>query len=158
MKKLLSIALLAASATGCSTINGNATQQYVFDSEPCCATVTVKNKYGAIVHKDTTPTTVTLSNSDGYFSGQDYSFQYDLVGHEPIKDQFNRRVNGTYAVGNLLLGGIIGWLIVDPITGAMWFQEPPYQHGTVGDRRSSPSGFGPGTVFVKMKPIDSQGK
>lgn len=30
------------------------------------------------------------------------------------------KVNGWYIGGNLLFGGVIGWLIVDPATGAMW--------------------------------------
>jgi hypothetical protein len=29
------------------------------------------------------------------------------------------RINGWY-VGNIVFGGLIGWLIVDPLTGAMW--------------------------------------
>ena len=30
------------------------------------------------------------------------------------------KANGWYIGGNILLGGLIGWLIVDPATGAMW--------------------------------------
>ncbi|MEP6879751.1 MAG: hypothetical protein ABI865_12980, partial [Nitrosospira sp.] len=30
------------------------------------------------------------------------------------------KVNGWYIGGNLLFGGILGWLIIDPATGAMW--------------------------------------
>ena len=30
------------------------------------------------------------------------------------------RLNGWYIGGNLIFGGLIGWLIVDPATGAMW--------------------------------------
>lgn len=29
-----------------------------------------------------------------------------------------------YAVGNLFIGGLVGWLIVDPATGAMWTLDP----------------------------------
>jgi hypothetical protein len=30
------------------------------------------------------------------------------------------RLNGWYIGGNLVFGGLVGWLIVDPLTGAMW--------------------------------------
>jgi len=33
-------------------------------------------------------------------------------------------VGGWYIAGNILVGGLIGWFIVDPITGAMWNLEP----------------------------------
>lgn len=31
---------------------------------------------------------------------------------------------GWYIAGNLLVGGILGWLIVDPLSGAMWTLSP----------------------------------
>jgi hypothetical protein len=34
-----------------------------------------------------------------------------------------RSVNGWY-VGNVIFGGLVGFLIVDPLTGAMWVLEP----------------------------------
>lgn len=33
-------------------------------------------------------------------------------------------MNGWYLAGNILLGGLIGWIIVDPITGGMWTLSP----------------------------------
>jgi len=29
-----------------------------------------------------------------------------------------------YLAGNIVFGGIAGWLIVDPLTGAMWRLSP----------------------------------
>jgi hypothetical protein len=35
-------------------------------------------------------------------------------------------VDGWYVAGNLFLGGLIGWLVIDPASGAMWKIDPEY--------------------------------
>ena len=41
-------------------------------------------------------------------------------GYVPYSAKIERGVDGWYILGNLFFGGLIGWLIVDPATGAMW--------------------------------------
>ena len=69
-----------------------------------------------------TPTTVTLDRGAGYFRKQTYRVEFEMNG---AKDSVNieARLNGWY-IGNFLIGGIIGFLIVDPLTGAMWDLSP----------------------------------
>jgi hypothetical protein len=43
------------------------------------------------------------------------------------------RINGWY-VGNIVFGGLIGWLIVDPLTGAMWALDAEHVNGTLAER------------------------
>ena len=43
------------------------------------------------------------------------------------------RINGWY-VGNIVFGGFIGWLIVDPLTGAMWTLDTEHVSGTFAER------------------------
>jgi hypothetical protein len=63
--------------------------------------------------------TITLNSSDGFFSAARYTFQFEKEGCNPTTTTLSAGINGWY-FGNLLFGGLIGFLIVDPATGAMW--------------------------------------
>jgi hypothetical protein len=71
------------------------------------------------VCRGTTPASVTLDASAGYFDGQKYTVTFSKDGYDPTTVQIDSRINGWY-VGNIVFGRFIGWLIVDPLTGAMW--------------------------------------
>jgi hypothetical protein len=43
-----------------------------------------------------------------------------MTGYDSHTAAIRRGVDGWYIGGNLVFGGLIGWLIVDPLTGAMW--------------------------------------
>jgi hypothetical protein len=76
--------------------------------------VTVKNtSTNSIVHAGTTPTTVTLSASAGYFQPAKYEIK------SPNSTQSLGATMDPWYAGNILFGGIIG-VFVDPATGAMW--------------------------------------
>jgi hypothetical protein len=66
-----------------------------------------------------TPATIVLPASEGYFQPAKYTIEYKRKGvmqSVPL----TAKIDGWY-FGNLLFGGvIIGMLIVDPATGAMW--------------------------------------
>ena len=67
-----------------------------------------------------TPTTVTLLTKRGYFKGKNYTVVFKKEGYKDQEMAIKRGTDGWYIFGNLLFGGLVGWLIVDPITGAMW--------------------------------------
>lgn len=79
----------------------------------------VSNKTGGQVHSGTTPATVTLPAKAGYFSGETYKVVYSRTGFSTTTTSLDTDLNGWY-LGNLVFGGLIGFLIVDPLTGAMW--------------------------------------
>jgi len=108
---------------GCATIvGGGGSERIRLTSNPSGATVRVYDSSGLLVLETKTPTSVTLDRGDGYFRKQTYRVEFERNG---AKDSVNieARLNGWY-VGNILIGGIIGFLIVDPITGAMWDLSP----------------------------------
>jgi len=73
----------------------------------------------------TTPTTVTLKKSDGsWFGGKTYLVKVAKEGYETQTIQINHQANGWYIAGNLIFGGLIGWFIVDPLSGAMYNLTP----------------------------------
>ncbi|MBA3029530.1 MAG: hypothetical protein FP816_12080 [Desulfobacteraceae bacterium] len=82
--------------------------------------MTITNKSGKVIFEGKTPTTVSLKASAGYFKGENYTVAFKKEGYAQHTAQIERGVDGWYIGGNILFGGLIGWFIVDPATGAMW--------------------------------------
>ena len=111
--------LVLALISGCATLFGQSDQTFVVTSVPPGAQVAVTDQ-GRPVFAGTTPTTVTLPKSDGhYFGAQDYVFVFSKPTYCPQSRIIKPGVSGWY-FGNILLGGIIGMLIVDPWNGGMY--------------------------------------
>lgn len=111
--------------TACATIVGDKTQLIGIKSTPEQASIEVTDEKGNSLFKGKTPTTVTLEKSDGtYFGGKNYSVRISKKGYETQSVQVSSQANGWYIAGNLVFGGLIGWLIVDPLTGAMYNLTP----------------------------------
>lgn len=120
MKHTLPLALLLASlSTGCSTIVSKSDYAVAINSQPEGAEFTIVNRNGENVHQGMTPSTVTLSASSGYFKGETYTIELNKQGYAPQSFTLKSGVDGWY-FGNLVFGGLIGMLIVDPATGAMY--------------------------------------
>jgi len=119
MKKILSIGTMVIALTGCSSIISKSEYAVAIASNPAASTFTVVNRAGQPVHSGVTPATVTLKSSAGYFKGEIYTFTFKKDGHPDKTFTMNSSIDGWY-FGNILLGGFIGMLIVDPATGAMY--------------------------------------
>ena len=63
--------------------------------------------------------TVTLKTSSGFFKKAKYRVEATKQGYGTTSSSLDARVNGWYW-GNIGFGGLIGFLIIDPATGAMW--------------------------------------
>ncbi|MCB0324528.1 MAG: PEGA domain-containing protein [Bdellovibrionales bacterium] len=111
------IALLATSA--CASIVSDKNYQLTLDSVPSGANVEVVNEDGVTEFRGTTPTTCSLRAGKAYFDKQSYTVKMTKEGHEPYQQQVNSSIDGWYW-GNLIAGGVIGFFIVDPLTGAMF--------------------------------------
>ena len=83
----------------------------------------VDTSSGRKIHSGKTPATVTLSSNGGYFKGKSYRVEISMEGYGEKSAEIKSTVNGWY-VGNVLFGGLIGLLVVDPATGAMWTLAP----------------------------------
>ena len=115
----LGVVIASIIGSGCASIVSKSTYPVTVTSEPSGAVVTIKNKHGIAMHKGTTPLTVTLPAGAGYFSPGDYSLDFEMLGYQPKRSIMQAGVDPWY-IGNLVFGGAIGFLIVDPLTGAMW--------------------------------------
>ncbi|MEH6800597.1 MAG: hypothetical protein V7681_14995 [Halopseudomonas sabulinigri] len=121
LKKLAITAALSASVfvTGCASIVSDSQYPVVVNSNPPGAEYQIRNRSGHVIHQGTTPSTVTLKSGDGYFKGARYNLQFTKEGFEQQSQTLDSSMDGWYW-GNLLIGGGIGLLLVDPLTGAMY--------------------------------------
>jgi len=114
---------LCALFAGCATIVARSTQTMTLTSVPEGATVRITNKNGVAVNSSSTPTTVTLKKGRGYFKPEIYTLSFSKEGYKPVEITVRGEVNGWY-FGNVIFGGLIGLLAVDPATGAMFTLRP----------------------------------
>jgi hypothetical protein len=82
------------------------------------------------VHNGSTPNTVTLPSGRGYFKGEAYTITFKKEGYAEASTILDTSMSGWYW-GNILIGGLIGMLVVDPLTGAM-YKLPEDATGNLG--------------------------
>ena len=124
----LAFGILGASlaAGGCASIVHGGNRNISVATQPPGATASVRKSGGNImdvVAVEKTPCTLSLDPKKGYFSGQSYTLRLELPGYTSTEVELTPKMSGWYW-GNLLIGGLIGMLAVDPATGAMWNIEP----------------------------------
>lgn len=119
MKQVILAAALAVALSGCATLFNGQSQAITISSAPEGAQVTVSNRAGQRVHVGETPVTLTLKRGAGYFKPEVYTLAFAKEGYAPQQLTITGSVHGWY-FGNILLGGLIGMLAVDPVTGAMY--------------------------------------
>ena len=109
---------------GCASIISGGDQALQISSTPPGAQVKIYDYQGAIIfNQQTTPFKALLKRSAGYFRSQQYKLVIEKEGYRTKEVEIKSKLNGWY-IGNILLGGLIGMLIVDPATGAMWTLNP----------------------------------
>jgi len=117
------VALVTSFAlAGCASIVSKSEWPVTVQSDPPSARCLIAKENGIEIHKGETPLTLTLSAKSGFFSSQDYTITCEKEGYQTTKVQMPSSLNGWYW-GNIVFGGLIGILIVDPATGAMWKLE-----------------------------------
>jgi hypothetical protein len=121
---LLLLTGLALSAGGCASIVHGGNRLLTISSDPAGAKATIsKANGGEVVSVTNTPCTVSLDPKRGYFKGQSYALKLELPGYQQAEVELRAELSGWYW-GNILFGGLIGMLAVDPATGAMWNIAP----------------------------------
>ncbi|WP_116812258.1 PEGA domain-containing protein [Steroidobacter cummioxidans] len=124
----LAFGILGASlfTGGCASIVNGGNRDISIATQPPGATASVRKSGGGImdvVAVEKTPCTISLDPKGGYFSGQSYTLRLEMPGYKPTEIELTPKMSGWYW-GNLVFGGLIGMLAVDPATGAMWNITP----------------------------------
>lgn len=123
MRARIILACVACSlSSGCASIMCGDDKTINIQSDPPGANFVILRPGGDVVTQGTTPTNVTLKRGRGYFQAGDYMVRFVKEGYEdlsvPIEQGYE---TGWYFAGNIIVfGGLLGLVIVDPITGAMW--------------------------------------
>lgn len=153
--------IIIAAFTGCASIVSGSTQKVSIESQPEKADVRIFNNANVEIWNSKTPTTVKLKRGYGFFEGADYRVEIAKEGYETKTLMISSSINGGwYIAGNFFVGGFLGWLIIDPASGAMWKLEPESINVTLEEsltKESSPSGSldtKDGLVIVSRKDID----
>ncbi len=110
--------------SGCATIFGKSVYPVSIGCNPRGATVSITDKKHREVYKGSAPVVVGLKSSAGFFSKAEYFVKISSPGYADRILPVNFKLNGWY-FGNLLIGGVLGMLIIDPATGAMWKLATP---------------------------------
>jgi hypothetical protein len=126
MLKQLTLATVigvCAAVSGCASIVHGGPRSVPIASSPPGATVSIYDRNNTLVMTNTTPFVAKLPVKFGYFKGPNYRLEFSMPGRAPAVVNLDSSVSGWY-FGNLAFGGLIGMLIVDPLTGAMYNLTP----------------------------------
>jgi hypothetical protein len=118
--KNFTLVLLAIVLSNCaSVVTGGGWKDVNILSYPPNAKFRIIDEKGTQTASGTTPQTVSLKGGKPYFAQKRYIVQYNLEGYQGANAVIGSEFNAWYCA-NACIGGIIGWLIVDPLTGAMY--------------------------------------
>ena len=118
---ILSILLL----TGCASIVSKSSWPITINSSPSDAKISIKDKKGIEIYTGNTPATLKLKSGAGFFSKARYQVTFEKVGYDKKVVPIEFKLNGWY-FGNIIIGGPLGLLIIDPATGAMFKLETEF--------------------------------
>jgi len=124
--KMMLILLAMVMFSGCASIVAGGHRDINIKSDPTDAAVTIQDRESKqIVHKGKTPLIVPLSTRGGYFKSRQYDVTLSKEGYAAKTVNIDSFLSGWYA-GNIIIWpmAVIGGLIVDPLTGAMWSLTP----------------------------------
>lgn len=105
--------------SNCATIVSKSTYPVSIYTNPRGGQVSITNKKGKEIYKGTSPSVVKLKSGDGFFSRAEYQVTLSSPGYVDKIIPVTFKLNGWY-FGNIVFGGLIGMIIVDPASGAMW--------------------------------------
>ncbi len=117
-KAILLLIAITVLTSGCATYISRSSWPVAIKSTPTAALFTVTNKKGENIRIGMTPTTLYLDSGAGYFDGEVYTLHFTKAGFQEKTVTLKASLNKWYW-GNLAFGPI-GFLVVDPLTGAMF--------------------------------------
>jgi hypothetical protein len=116
--------------SSCASIVSKSSYPISINSAPSEAKIVIKDKKGIEIFSGQTPTTMKLKAGSGFFGKARYQVTFTKNGYDTKTVPVEFKLDGWY-FGNILLGGLIGMLIVDPATGAMYKLETEFLNETL---------------------------
>lgn len=156
LKPTVLVMTTAVLLSSCASIVSKSSYPVYIRTNPVGANVSITDKKGKEVYKGQSPASVTLKSGAGFFSKAEYHVKLSSAGFEEKIVPINYKLNGWY-FGNILFGGAIGMLIIDPATGAMWRIQDPVVDETLVKTTASISP-NPTLNIVNIKDITKEMK
>lgn len=128
--KAMSVVLVLTLFSSCASIVSRSNWPLAVNTNPSGAKVEITDRKGYTVYNGTSPMIVKLKSGAGFFSKQSYTIKLSLEGYNEKIIPVQCDLNGWY-FGNIVFGGLIGLLIVDPATGAMYRLDREYINETL---------------------------
>jgi len=122
--------------SSCASIATRSIYPLSINSTPSEAKISITDKKGKEIFSGNTPAVVQLKAGAGFFVKAEYQVKFSSLGYEDKIVPITFSLDGWY-FGNIFFGGLIGMLIVDPATGAMWKIDTEFLNETL--RQSSTS-------------------
>lgn len=132
----LLLAMTVLLLSSCASILSKSSYPISINSSPTEAKISILDKKGIEIYRGTTPTTLKLKAGSGFFGKAQYQVKFEKNGYESKTVPVYFKLDGWY-FGNLLIGGVIGMLIIDPATGAMYKLEKEYLNETLSKSTAS---------------------
>lgn len=121
---VLTVGLLSIVLSACATIMRDNSQTIPITSSTDNVDIRIADKSGKVIFVGQTPASVNLKTAaGGYFDPQEYTITASKDGFKNQTTIIDWHVSAWYWAGNLILGGLIGYLIIDPITGDMYYLD-----------------------------------
>ncbi len=116
--------------TSCASIVSSSSWPISINSSPSEAKISIKDKKGIEIYSGNTPATLKLKSGAGFFSKARYQVTFEKTGYDKKVVPVEFKLNGWY-FGNIIFGGPLGLLIIDPATGAMFKLETEFLNETL---------------------------
>ena len=133
---IAAILVITVFISGCASIVGQRNFPVTINSNPSGASYVVQDENGMEMFSGTTPTTISLRAGESYFHPKIYDIIFKKAGYADQHTCVRAEISGWY-FGNFLFGGLIGFLIVDPLTGKMWKLPTAITTGNLTETTSS---------------------
>ena len=109
---------------GCATIVSKTSYPIFVHTDPTGVNISITDRRGKEVYIGTSPATIDLKSGAGFFVKARYELKLSAPGFTDKIVTIEYKLNNWY-FGNVIFRGLIGVLIVDPATGAMWKIKDP---------------------------------
>ena len=116
--------------SSCASIVSKSSYTISINSVPSEAKIVIKDKKDIEIFSGQTPATMQLKAGSGFFGKARYQVTFTKNGYDTKTVPVEFKLDGWY-FGNILLGGLIGMLIIDPATGAMYKLETEFLNETL---------------------------
>lgn len=121
MVRFLSFFIALLLFQSCATIRSTNTYTIHLQSEPSGASIEVFDRKNTIIHTTQSPDSVVVKSGAAYFKRSEFTVTVTKPGFIPATAKIEFEVDKKYYQNfhtSFLMP--VGFLIVDPITGAMW--------------------------------------